>query len=115
MWAVALSTQRSISSVEDVKIKLSILASLILPGLGQAGQGRYKDAALFLALVVWLRLVLASYGWILTTDKDAIGAALWGFIALPEPTSAPLALVVTLLVVAVHLWAAHDTLRSARS
>ena len=115
MWAVALSTGRSPSSVETVKVKLSIMASLIVPGLGQVGQGRYKDAALFVGLVVWLRLVLASYGWILTTDKDAIGAALWGFMAIPEPGSAPLAIVVSVLVLAVHLWAALDIQRLARS
>jgi len=92
-----------------------MIASLILPGLGQAGQGRYKDAALFLALSAWLRLVLASYGWILTVDKDAIGAALWGAFTLPEPGSAPLALVVTTLVVGVHLWSAVDIQLFSRS
>ena len=70
-----------------------MIASFVLPGLGQLGQGRYLDAALFLALSLWLRLVLASYGWILTVDKDALGAALWGVLVLPEPSSAPLAVV----------------------
>jgi hypothetical protein len=92
-----------------------MIASLILPGLGQAGQGRYKDAALFLALGAWLRLVLASYGWILTVDKDAMAAALWGVLALPEPASVPLAVVVSLLVLIVHLWAAGDAHRFTRS
>ena len=91
MWAVALSTERSPSSVESVKDSLTILASLIVPGLGQLRLGRALDGALFLALAVWLRLVLASYGWILTTDKDALGAALWGAMAIPDPVSAPLA------------------------
>ena len=92
-----------------------MIASLILPGLGQAGQGRYGDAALFVAWVGWLRLVLGSYGWLLTTDKDAIAAALWGVLAIPEPSSAPLATVVSLLVLASHLWAALDVQRFARS
>ena len=107
----ALSTQRATSSVESVKETLSMIASLIVPGLGQLGRGRLKDGALFLAWVLWLRLVLASYGWILTSDKDALGAALWGAFALPEPSSAPLALVVTGLVVATHAAAALDARR----
>ena len=115
MWAVALSTERSPSSVESVKDSLTILASLIVPGLGQLRLGRALDGALFLALAVWLRLVLASYGWILTTDKDALGAALWGAMAIPDPVSAPLAIVVTGLLLIVHGWSALDARRSARS
>ena len=92
-----------------------MLASLIVPGLGQLGRGRLLDGALFLALAVWLRLVLASYGWILTTDKNALGAALWGAMAIPDPVSAPLAIVVSGLLLIVHGWSAFDARSSARS
>ena len=92
-----------------------MIASFVLPGLGQLGQGRYLDAALFLALSLWLRLVLASYGWILTVDKDALGAALWGVLVLPEPSSAPLAVVVTVALVVVHVWSALDARKLSRS
>ena len=57
MWAVALSTERSPSSVESVKDSLTILASLIVPGLGQLRLGRALDGALFLALAALVLFV----------------------------------------------------------
>jgi hypothetical protein len=103
-----LSTRVIPSKLELVKSLAPAIASALLPGLGQAGQRRWVEGGLFLALALWLRLVLASYGWILTPDKDALGAALWGVFALPDAGSVPLAVVVTGLLVLVHSWAAWD-------
>jgi len=88
-----------------------MIASLLIPGLGQVGQGRWAVGLLFLALSLWLRLVLASYGWILTPDHDAMTVALVGCFALPDPFSAPLSLVVTLLAGVAHVWSAWDARR----
>jgi hypothetical protein len=96
-----------------VKSLVPSVLSAAVPGLGQVGRGRWVEGGLFLALALWLRLVLASYGWILTPDKDALGAALWGVFALPDAASVPLAVVVTGLLVLVHSWAAWDA-RGAR-
>lgn len=86
--------------------------SLVVPGLGQLVRGRAIDGVLMLWAAAWLRLILAAIARAGQGGPDPLDAALYGLLVFDSPGRFPILTVVTVFVVALHLWSASDARRS---
>lgn len=87
--------------------------SLLVPGAGQLLRQRWGDAALFLFLAVWLRLILSASAQMLPrrVGLEPLDAAIGGLFAFPGGYREPLVVIVTVVLVAIHAFAAWDAWR----
>lgn len=92
---------------------VSALMSLVIPGSGQLLQLRVGDAVLYAFLVFWMRLSLAGVALVLKQPEIMGDAFFAGAIAIEGVARAPVAVVFTVVVVIVHLWAAWDAYNHA--
>jgi|GEM_PF-2801314 len=86
-------------------------ASAILPGLGQALTGRFRDGAMFFVAMLWIRGFLAAYvGGISGATSVSLNDRAWGFAfgapAIDGGFRVPLVVVFTGFLVALHVLAA---------
>ena len=86
------------------------LASALVPGLGQLARGRIGDGVLILALAGWLHLFLA--GQVAAGARTA--AFIFGAPAAEGGLRAPVFVVFTVLMIALHGFAAIDAWRAYR-
>lgn len=92
------------------------LLSLVVPGLGQVLRGRVRDGLLFLWAAVWfhamaLGALVAVYP---KLDSPTLTFAVAAF-GVPRGLAVPEAVVLTALLATIHVWAARDAYRWARS
>ncbi len=85
------------------------LASLLVPGLGQLLRARVLDAALYLWAALWLHAlcmgaVRASY----PAAQDLLAAFGFGAAGVDRGFRVPVLVVLTVIMVFVHVWAARD-------
>ena len=83
------------------------MSSAVVPGFGQLLRGRVGDALFFLGLATWLHLILGGLAWGTRADVVVDGLLL-GAVAFPGGAATPTVVVTTVLMVAVHLFAAWD-------
>lgn len=95
------------------------IASAIVPGLGQALAGRFRDAAMFFVAMLWIRGFLAAYvGGIGGATAVSLGDRAWGFAfgapAIEGGFRIPLVVVFTGFLVGLHVLAAWSASRAPR-
>ncbi len=88
--------------------------SFAAPGLGQAVRGRVGDGLLMLWTAGWLRLILAGVANGGHSGAEPLDAALVGLFAFERPAAAPIVVVASVLVMALHVWSASDARRDGR-
>jgi len=84
--------------------------SALVPGLGQLAAGRIGDAALFLVAVCWTRLFFAG----LAADGERLSAALGGAFGMARGLAMPTVVVITVITLGLHVFAAWDAARKGR-
>ena len=85
-----------------------VALSSLVPGLGQALRGRPGDAALFLGVALYLHWILAGCACQIGAPSWSVGAFFVGPAGLPGGFAMPVAVVVALIALAVHVLAAWD-------
>ncbi len=87
----------------------AMLASLVLPGLGQLARARLADAALFGWAALWLHvLCLGVVRSGLPKADDLLGAFGLGAFGIAQGARVPELVVLTAAAMFVHAWAARD-------
>ena len=82
-----------------------------MPGVGQLLRGRVADALLFLVLATWLHMILGGLAWGVRAGVVWDGLFL-GALGFPPGTATPTVVVVTVLMVLVHVYAAWDAAKN---
>lgn len=89
---------------------LAIIASALVPGLGQLARGRVIDALLFGFAMVWVRSFLAGHAAL----DDRLVAFVFGVPAIDNGLRTPVLVVFTGLLVGLHALSAWDAGRQGK-
>ncbi len=91
---------------------IAAFLSLVVPGLGQATLGRFRDALLFLWAGFWLHMLqVGIVRALVRAPHDAVDAFLFGGLAASGGLGKPALVMVLVLCVSVHVWSLIDARR----
>ncbi|TNF29753.1 MAG: hypothetical protein EP329_14865 [Deltaproteobacteria bacterium] len=95
---------------------VATVMSLVVPGSGQLLRGRLRDGLLFLWATLWFHVLtlgalLAAYPKL----EDLPLTFAVGAFGVPRGFAVPVATVFTLVVIALHAWAARDAYADKRN